>query len=259
MAGNHAAHHAAPGSDRAGVKRSPRKRQPKPSKIELRAIFDPKFLGKFQSSVRLVDSGCLEWTGIIDANGYGRIALNGRHVGAYRVAWMLANYKQVPDGFVIDHLCCNRACVAAGHLEAVTPAENTRRIHRPPQGWVVAPESLCREISGAGKKWHVVEWREYDSINGKETIESRMFKESDKAEAEAFAHHQRTLPTDRTKLSPSMEIPHDILVQLEQLYHPWAVESWLATKNARLNDRTPLDMIRCGRAQEVRGILSGVC
>lgn len=66
--------------------------------------------------------GCALWRGALSADGYGRI--DGR--GAHRVLWE-REHGQVPEGLVLDHLCRRRACVAAHHLEPVTPRENELR------------------------------------------------------------------------------------------------------------------------------------
>ena len=67
--------------------------------------------------------GCIDWTGCIDAEGYGRTSDHDR---AHRVAFRAAK-GAIPEGLILDHLCRNRRCVNADHLEAVTRAENTRR------------------------------------------------------------------------------------------------------------------------------------
>ncbi|AGS82237.1 HNH endonuclease [Mycobacterium phage KristaRAM] len=236
--------------------RSSARKTPRP--IDLRSVFQPKFLAKFQSSVRLASSGCLEWTGFIDANGYGRVCVDGRLVGAYRVAWMLAHHATIPEGMVIDHMCCNRACVAASHLESVTLQENTRRIAKPPKDWIPIAESVCFEAFGAGQRWWVVEWRVFDPIKRRARIESRLFRDAERDEAEAFARHMRTLPTTSSDLKPSEEIPGDLLEQLNRVYYPPAVESWLITNHSALGGRSPIDMIRCGHLNAVRALAEAI-
>lgn len=71
-------------------------------------------------------SGCWEWTGAIDRNGYGRIRVNGKLDRAHRASYE-THVGQIPDGLHIDHLCRNRRCLNPDHLEPVTPAENVRR------------------------------------------------------------------------------------------------------------------------------------
>ena len=75
------------------------------------------------------ETGCHNWTGAT-VGGYGQIFLGNDSIphktGAHRLAYALAK-GPIPDGLVIDHLCRNRRCCNAEHLEAVTMLENSLR------------------------------------------------------------------------------------------------------------------------------------
>lgn len=69
--------------------------------------------------------GCWLWS-VKMGNGYGRFWSCDRTIAAHRVSWAM-HRGVVPDGFDIDHLCRNRACVRPDHLEAVSKSTNTSR------------------------------------------------------------------------------------------------------------------------------------
>ncbi len=81
---------------------------------------------RFWSKVAKADVGCWEWLAAISGSGYGLFWLDGRYVGAHRVA-VEFDGRKIPTGMHTDHLCSNRSCVRPDHLEVVTPQENQRR------------------------------------------------------------------------------------------------------------------------------------
>lgn len=71
---------------------------------------------------------CWEWIGTKGHEGYGQFRMGRRMVPAHRIAYLDGGRKNViPDGYEIDHLCRNRACVNPGHLEPVTRQTNIDR------------------------------------------------------------------------------------------------------------------------------------
>ena len=84
---------------------------------------------RFWRFVRKTET-CWIWRGALSDVGYGRFntGVDGgrRAMYSHRYAWELA-HGQIPDGFVLDHLCGVRSCCNPDHLEMVTMNENARR------------------------------------------------------------------------------------------------------------------------------------
>lgn len=89
---------------------------------------------RFASRVQPHANGCHIWMGGLTLGGYGVFASatkRGAEVKTMAHRWAYEHsVGPIPDGFDIDHLCRNRACVNPEHLEPVTRAENVRRAAR---------------------------------------------------------------------------------------------------------------------------------
>lgn len=76
------------------------------------------------------ETGCWEWQGAKDANGYARVSANRQNVPAYRVAYQLCR-GDIPDKMGgkrahLMHHCDNPVCVNPWHLSVGSALENAR-------------------------------------------------------------------------------------------------------------------------------------
>ncbi len=73
-----------------------------------------------------VVTGCWVWQANKLKKGYGRFGLDDKpklvHIFIYEYY-----VGPIPDGYEVDHLCCNKSCCNPDHLEAVPREENQRR------------------------------------------------------------------------------------------------------------------------------------
>lgn len=85
------------------------------------------------------ESGCWEYTGSLNAKGYGALCRRGvlpdgkKAILAHRYAYMFL-VGPIPHGLHLDHLCRNAKCCNPAHLEPVSHREN---VLRGESGWGV--------------------------------------------------------------------------------------------------------------------------
>ncbi|AIS95347.1 HNH endonuclease family protein [Burkholderia thailandensis MSMB59] len=90
---------------------------------------EPPVARDFDSFLRVVPSGCIEWTGVtVKSNGseahrYGRYTVGGKKHLAHRFAYERA-HGPIPAGLMVLHRCDNTRCCNVDHLFLGTHLDN---------------------------------------------------------------------------------------------------------------------------------------
>lgn len=105
----------------------------------IRSPYNGTIAEKLSFYARPGENGCINFSGIKDPCGYGKVHYKGRVHGAHRLALMEKLGRDIAPGMEAIHSCHNRACINHDHLREGTHQENmtdmvvARRAN--PRGW----------------------------------------------------------------------------------------------------------------------------
>jgi len=113
---------------------------------------------KFLAKVHKTET-CWNWTGRLDAGGYGRFSIKGIWNKAHRVSYERFN-GTIPDGLLVRHRCNNRRCVNPAHLEVGTHKDNVDDMFRTNPPDRTGDRSHAKKILQADAD-EIRQWREF--------------------------------------------------------------------------------------------------
>jgi hypothetical protein len=90
----------------------------------------PRSVAERLDNYTLTGSGCHEWNGQRNLDGFGLLTVmlpvGNRQRSVHRLAWKAA-HGEIPHGMQVRHRCGNRACINVEHLELVQDGRRGRR------------------------------------------------------------------------------------------------------------------------------------
>lgn len=101
----------------------------------------PQEIERFNSKWSRIGD-CMIWNGHLDKYGYGIFGFRRANRKAHRMALYLAN-RPIPNGFVVNHTCRNRACVNTQHLNTVSASDNSKR-DSTSMGYINSQKTHCK-------------------------------------------------------------------------------------------------------------------
>lgn len=106
--------------------------EPTSEQLRMKVIYDKlegdKYGHRIMNRRQVTESGCWEYHGWKDGDGYRKIRVRGQGWYVHRYVWTLVN-GHIPRNGEIEHKCLNRACFNPDHLKRGTRLTNMREMH----------------------------------------------------------------------------------------------------------------------------------
>ena len=171
----------------------------------------------FQTSYKIVESGCWEWTGSRSVQGYGRIGKASGTIKAHRLSYEL-HHGPIGEGLFVCHKCDNPPCVNPAHLFAGTARENIQDMDRKGRRVTVRGEDRGHtKLTAKSAKEIFLDPRVYTEIAADYGVTREAIGSIKQGETWTHVTHGLALPPLRDKLSDNWhlnKLTSDIVLQI---------------------------------------------